>query len=501
MTVSGVSNRSMQTIQSLVDMRTRLDDLQRQLGSGKKSDTYSGLGLDRSLTVGLRSQLAALKSFDDSISNVGVRLNLAQTALTQVDDSRTSVKSAVMKSVYTIDNSGQTSDQKAAYQHLDLVLGALSVQAGDRYLFSGAAVDRPPVETTDHIINGDGARAGLKQIIDERRQADLGASGLGRVVIAAPTATSVSVTEDSAVSPFGFKLATIATNLTGATPVGPAGVPPAVSIDLGLTNPNAGETVTFSFDLPDGSQENLTLTATASATPGPNEFSIGASSAATATNLQAALTTALGKLAGTALTAASAVAAGNDFFNIDAANPPQRVAGPPFDTATALVDGTSTDTVSWYIGEAGTASARSTATARVDPAIAVSYGMRANEQGLRLAVQNIAVFAAASFSVSNPNGAANYEALKSRVSTGLAGAQGQQKISDIESEIAGAQTTLAAAKDRHTQTNTTLSNLLQQLEGVPTEQVAAQLLSLQTSLQASLQTTAMLFKTSILNYL
>src|SRR5688572_27703908 len=121
MAINGVGNRSNQSIQSLVDMRSRLDDLQRQLGSGKKSTTYSGLGLDRSLTVGLRSQLSGLKSFDDSIANVGVRLNLAQTALTQVDESRIAVKSSIMKSVYTIDNSGQTADQKAAYQHLDLM--------------------------------------------------------------------------------------------------------------------------------------------------------------------------------------------------------------------------------------------------------------------------------------------------------------------------------------------------------------------------------------------
>src|SRR5690242_19802699 len=116
MTISGLGSRSSQTIQSLVDMRARLDELQRQLGTGKKSNTYSGLGLDRSLTVGLRSQLSALKSYGDSISDVDVRLQLAQTALTQVDSSRISVKNAVMKSVYTLDNTGQTADQKAAYQ-------------------------------------------------------------------------------------------------------------------------------------------------------------------------------------------------------------------------------------------------------------------------------------------------------------------------------------------------------------------------------------------------
>ena len=58
----------------------------------------------------------------------------------------------------------------------------LNTSADGRYLFSGRAVDQAPVETADHILNGDGLKAGLKQIIDERKQADLGASGLGRLV-------------------------------------------------------------------------------------------------------------------------------------------------------------------------------------------------------------------------------------------------------------------------------------------------------------------------------
>ena len=71
-------------MQSLVDMRQQLDDLQRQLGTGKKSDTYAGLGLDRGFAVGLRAQLSALAGYDDTITNVDVRLNLAQTALGRI---------------------------------------------------------------------------------------------------------------------------------------------------------------------------------------------------------------------------------------------------------------------------------------------------------------------------------------------------------------------------------------------------------------------------------
>ncbi len=63
MNVTGVGARSSLVVQSLGDMRTQLGDLQRQLGTGKKSTTYAGLGIDRGLAVGLRSRLSAMASY------------------------------------------------------------------------------------------------------------------------------------------------------------------------------------------------------------------------------------------------------------------------------------------------------------------------------------------------------------------------------------------------------------------------------------------------------
>ena len=47
----------------------------------------------------------------------------------------------------------------------------------------------------------------------------------------------------------------------------------------------------------------------------------------------------------------------------------------------------------------------------------------------------------------------------------------------------------------------TLEDLLQGIEQAPQDEVAAQILALQTRLQASLQTTALLYKLSIVNYI
>ena len=59
--------------------------------------------------------------------------------------------------------------------------------------------------------------------------------------------------------------------------------------------------------MPDGTSQDLTLTATTSRRRRAQRIQIGASSAVTAANLQAALTPALGTLAATSLSAASAV--------------------------------------------------------------------------------------------------------------------------------------------------------------------------------------------------
>ena len=98
MSISGIGSRSALGVQSLVEMRRQLDELQRQLGTGKKADTYAGIGLDRGLVVGLRNRLSALEGFNSTITNVNVRIDLAQSALGRIADIRRTVKSAAFQS-------------------------------------------------------------------------------------------------------------------------------------------------------------------------------------------------------------------------------------------------------------------------------------------------------------------------------------------------------------------------------------------------------------------
>ncbi len=235
-------------------------------------------------------------------------------------------------------------------------------------------------------------------MISERQQADLGVSGLGHLSTAIGGAGStVTLSQDG--TPFGFQLTGVDSSLTGATVTGPSGSPPSISVALG-SNPNPGNSIQFQLTLPDGSTQTISLQATTNSPPGANQFTIGTLPSDTATNLQTALTTAITGLTQTALPAASAMAAANDFFG---SNPPLRVNGSPPDTSTALVNGTTANTVFWYTGENGRTPARQTATAQVGPTTTVDYGMRANEQALTTLVANVAVLAATTYSATDPN--------------------------------------------------------------------------------------------------
>jgi flagellar hook-associated protein 3 FlgL len=623
MAINSVSFGPTYLNQSLLNLNNQLATLQSQLTTGKKSTSYAGMGVNEGFAIAARAQLANISAFSDTMSNINTNIGIANTALQSMVDVGTTVLNSANSSMQGLNSAGQTIAQQTATSQLSSMLGILNMQAGDRYLFSGSAINTPAVASMDDILNGTTTQAGLKQVISERQQAD-GTTGLGRLVITSPTATSVQVAEDVAGSPFGLKLSAISSSLTGATVTGPAGSPAAVSIDLGATNPNNGDKVSFAFTLPDGTTESIQLTASSATPPPVGSFAIGANSTATSANLKAALNTAISTLANTSLVAASAVAAGSDFFSSagtatgsvvnnkaaipapitgatllsgaagtdslaanfaagdtitvngtpitfvasgatgnnqlnvtdsvqtlltkidsitgtstpstinggvialhtdDAASltvtssnsaafaalgfgvtatatlPPLRVSGSPLSAATSLVSGTPANTISWYTGEAGPGSARATATARVDQSVTVQYGARANETAIRSQLQTLAVFAAVTTSAANSNAALQVTALSQRVAQNLARQPGQQTIEDIQSDFATAQLTMKDATARQTQAQGMLQGIVDQAENVSPDQVASQILALQTALQASYQTTAMLAQLSLTKYL
>ncbi|QOZ44171.1 flagellar protein [Bradyrhizobium sp. CCBAU 53340] len=627
MSISSINYSSSILGAQIRNINQQLTDLSTQLSTGKLSQNYSGMGANEGFAIASRAQLSNIAAYTDTITNVNVNINLANTALQSLTTIRNTVQTGSAGTSQDLNVNGQTVAQNTAAAQFGSMVGVLNTQSGNRYLFSGTAVNTQSVANAGDIINGTTTLAGLKTVMAERQAADLGANGMGRLLQTQPTASSVKVSEDVAGSPFGLKIAAVSSTLTGATVTGPSGSPVSFSVDLNGTNPNNGDKLSVQFTLPDGTTEQIDLTAT-TATPTPaGSFAIDTTTPAnTATNLNAALNTAIQKLANTSLVAASAVTAGDNFFNtassaigtpvnnqaapaapitgatalsgtapsdsispgfsagdsitvngttlsfvasgatgnqlnvtdsiqtllskidsitgtsrpstvhggvitintddasslsisgstagataalgalgfssspISATQPPLRVGSSPATSATTLVNGSAT-TVKWYQGNDGPGSARSTAVARVDDSVTVQYGAQADEDAIRNQLQAIAVFGTFSTSPTGQYSGGQVAALSLRTTQALTPQPGQQKVEDIQTDIAMAQNTMKDATTRQTQAKAQLQTIIDQAESASPDQVASEILSLQNALQASYQTTANLAQLSLVKFL
>lgn len=482
-----------------VGLRGELTELQRQLATGKRAESFGGLGFNRRTALDVRGRLAMIDGYQTNIASASLRLSLMNQSLENIAALVRNGKTSVLPGGYTPGSDGLTSAQRQAEEGLKQLIDSLNRDVGGRSLFSGRATDTQPVVTYDLIMNGDTARAGLRQLLAERRLADLG-DGLGRLALTS-AGTTVTLAEEAAGLPFGFKIEGVAA--TGGMAATLTSGPPA-SADVNVASqPADGDTVKVDLALPDGTKRSITLVARTSIDPASTEtaFAIGATPAATAANLAAALQTRLATEAAATLSAASAQVAAADFFAGSPNSPPLRVAGPPFDTATATVVGTAANTVVWYLGDDTAASARETAAVRIDATQTVATGAQANESAFRVMFAQFGVLAAQSFPQGDAYSQDRYEAVAERVRTNLDFPLGGQSVEDIAVELALASATITAARERNTATQALLQGVVDDVENVSNEAVAAAILALQTRLEASYQATSILARLSLTNYI
>jgi flagellar hook-associated protein 3 FlgL len=486
-----------------VSTRAQFDDLQRQLDTKQRSTSYGDLGIDRRVSLDLNGKMAQIDSWLSGIELTSVNLKLQTASVENFTKLTNETRNDTRSNSYVPSASGRSSPQVLAEEKFKQTLDLLNIAVNGRYLFSGKTSDTQPTAGFSEIVNGDGAgKAGLKQLIDERRQADLG-SGQGRLTVGG-AGTTATIAEEATVHPYGFKIGGIVGSSAALATTFNPGPPADVAVNV-ATQPVAGDTVRITLNLPDGTQEEVVLTARAAGTTGSDtdSFEIGVDANATAANLRTAIGAALGKEAKTTLSAASSQVAAQDFFAGSLNNPPKRVPGPPFASATLPPTnaGAAATTVIWYRGDDGADPARNTSTVQVDQGQTVGTGARANEETFRVGLAQFAIMAVENFPAGDTNSQTRYEAMTARVSEKLGFGGSTQKPAEIITELGSAQSALSNAKARHQSTKDYLSTTLAGVENVTTEEVAAQILSLQTQLQASYQVTSMLSKLSLTNYI
>lgn len=495
-----------------IQMRAQMDDLQRQLATGQKSDSFAGLGIGRRVSVDSRAKINALEGWTKAIDQGNTRITFMMQSIEGISKNALDGKSDARPGAYVQGANGEVAGQLLARDRLSQTIDMLNVEVGGRYLFSGRSHDVKPVASYDEIMKdiGSPGPAGVKTLISERQQADAGVGNLGRLTnTLAGTTLTVANNPAIALNPttgrpeYGFTISSASSTTANIAAAFAAGPPASAAFNV-TANPQAGDRVSLALTLPDGTARTISLEARLPSVGGPAEtgFSIGATPAATAANLAASVSAALQKETATSLNAASATIAARDFFSGSATSQPRRVPGPGFTTATALpAAGLPGATLIWYNGDDDAAvQARNTGALQVDNGQTVATGARANEEAFRETMVGFTVFATTNFSATDPNSRDRYEAMADRVRNTLSFG-GVQKPQDVGMEISIAQVSMKSAKDRHKVTANFYETARAGVEDASQEEVAATILTLKTRLEASYQTTSILSRLSLVNYI
>src|SRR3982074_3832473 len=146
--------------QSVRNLNDQLTALSSQLTTGKKATTYAGMGVNEGFAIAARAQLSNISAFTDTMTKINTTISVANTALQSLVDIGTQVQNAAAAASQALNSAGQSIAQQNAGAQLGSMLGILNAQSGDRYIFSGAAIDTPSVTDADTLLNGSRAHPG-----------------------------------------------------------------------------------------------------------------------------------------------------------------------------------------------------------------------------------------------------------------------------------------------------------------------------------------------------
>lgn len=127
-----------------------LAETQLQVATGKKTQSFSGLGQDVTRLANLKNDLAKSEQFIENIDAVTKRLELMEFGLEQIDDFAREMRS-IMRSSLNGDAADTNNLQELAQQFLDQIVEIMNLRDDSRYLFAGGKTDTQPVDLTNGV--------------------------------------------------------------------------------------------------------------------------------------------------------------------------------------------------------------------------------------------------------------------------------------------------------------------------------------------------------------
>jgi flagellin-like hook-associated protein FlgL len=189
-----IVNKSMFPLQTgfgvISKMQDRFATLQMQLGTGMKASTLSEMGRDLPMSLSVRARLGKIEGFSANIQTVNLRLSFLDKTMTRLDSLEAETRNSAVQGQYGTNNVNMATLPGLSKARLDELVTLLNADVAGRYLFGGSNTDTAPVPDTNVLLDGQGGRAGFKTVLNERKSADTGDDGLGRLdstlVVGAP---------------------------------------------------------------------------------------------------------------------------------------------------------------------------------------------------------------------------------------------------------------------------------------------------------------------------
>lgn len=132
------------TISRALDTQRQLLDLQVQVSTGQKSQNYAGIAFDSYRLVSLEGMQVRTQQYLENNKLVDQRLEVMESSVSQVFDVANRFKT-MLQSALNGDGTTPIDTAREAATAREQVAGLLNVRYGDRYLFSGARTNVPPV--------------------------------------------------------------------------------------------------------------------------------------------------------------------------------------------------------------------------------------------------------------------------------------------------------------------------------------------------------------------
>lgn len=135
------------------DLKTTLNRLTEELGSGRKSDLAAAVSGDFKTLAGLEQSLKTMQAYATATTEAATLTGTLQSAFETVQSIATGLAPSLMSAGTS---GGMTHVRTAAFdagQKLFSAVAALNVRVGDRYALSGVATDQKPILGAQDILD------------------------------------------------------------------------------------------------------------------------------------------------------------------------------------------------------------------------------------------------------------------------------------------------------------------------------------------------------------